>query len=435
MNSPCLRFLVIVSFLCGAEVRGADDPAKNSPPVPSAQDLYAYRDVEKVLAEIKADPKKRAVQFSEKQLLGWVRTKDFLTNHKGNFSPARWSNNYLDRPASIETFPAVAAERFAADPIPEDVTRKQPKASLHLRQSYTDVLATEDPTLSIDPNKRYDDLKGALVTYTRDHGANTDTWSAQGALLLPLVWVTGHKSSPTEWTTLAYGFIPSVSVFRVDNNKVIPAGQPTNEVDQLSYRAEIYGKYSSPWAPLETVTLRGFGAYVTDTGHNSGIPVFQLELEPQLFFHPGWAIGYQQSLLRGKWRDHQTGIDDYFAQDDTLLGYQCRFRFRGEVGKVTKSGKTGLIEESFMRGGPIGELKLWPIFTDRLSLTVSYSYLPAAFGPNDHADLFSANAEFVLVKRPEAHQTLSLKGSYTKGGIDVTQQNVDTFQFGFAATF
>jgi hypothetical protein len=368
-------------------------------------------------------------------MLGWVRTKDFLTDHKGNFSPKRWTNNYLDRPARIQSFPAVAAERFAADPIPEKVTRKEPKFALHLRQSYTDVLATEDPTLSIDPNKRYDDLKGALVTYTRDRSANTDTWSAQAALLLPLVWITGHKSSPTEWTTLAYGLIPSVSVFRVDNNKVIPKGKPTNEVDQLGYRAEIYGKYSSPWAPLETLTIRGFGAYVTDTGHDSGIPTLQLELEPQLFFQPHWAIGYQQALIRGKWRDHQAGIDDYFAQDDTVLGYQLRLRFRGEVGKVVSSGKTGLMEESFMRGGPIAELKLWPIVTDRLSLTISYSYLPAAFGPNEHNALFAANAEFVLVKRPEAHQVLSLKGSFTKGGIDVTQQKVDTFQFGLAATF
>jgi hypothetical protein len=418
----------LASWLCSALILSAADTPSKVPAVPSREDLLAWDRVEKARADAKKDPKKRSITLPEQDIEGWARTQDFFTHGKGKFTDRRWKNQHLDQPA-IQQYPVVEVERFANDPVPEP---QKPKwaVNVHLRQSYSDVLSIEDPTQSINPNKRYEDLKGALLSYTRDYKADTDTWSAQAAVLFPIVRTTGRGDNPREWTTLAYGAIPSISVYRVDTN-----GDPANEVDQLNYRLELYGKYSSPWWPLETITLRAFGLCVTDTGHDSAIPTAQFELEPQMFFFPHLAIGYHQSLIRGPWRDKIAGVSDYFAQDNTLLGYQLRFRLHGEFGEVVNSGATGLPEESFLRGGPMIDLTLSPIITDRLKLTLSYSYLPSAFGPNEHNDLFSATMELIVVKSADSQRTLSLKGIYTKGGIDVTKEKVDTLQFGMAATF
>src|SRR5262245_42483357 len=60
-------------------------------------------------------------------------------------------------------------------------------AGFKLRESWSDVLASEDPTAP-EPGSTYKDLKGAKLAYTRNGKKHTDAWTAQAALIAPFVW-------------------------------------------------------------------------------------------------------------------------------------------------------------------------------------------------------------------------------------------------------
>lgn len=251
-------------------------------------------------------------------------------------------------------------------------------------------------------------------------------------MLLPIVYITGAERSMKRWATLTYGVVPSVSIHRLTTEERSPEDKPSEEIDLLTYRLGVFGKWSVPGNVVDTLTVRGFATYVSDTGMETGIPVAQFEIEPQIFVNDKLGIGYRMNLIP-KHVPLIPGKTDY--DDNSWLGYQLRLRLHAEYGRVVDAGRTGLETESFFRMGPITELKIAPLIWKNLSVTLAYSYLPAVIGPDDHNTLFTADAQWILIDDKDKNGTLSLKANYTKGGIDVTEQKVDTFQVGLGATF
>ena len=61
-------------------------------------------------------------------------------------------------------------------------------------------------------------------------------------------------------------------------------------------------------------------------------------------------------------------------------------------------------------------------------------YTPAITGPSGNDTLFKAGVQLAIYQDKEKHQ-ISLKGTYTKGGLDLTKQDVRTFLIGLGVTF
>jgi len=424
MKAHLIAVFILLAALSGEIARAATAPAL--PPPPTTEQLLAYRHVQTLL-----DKGKGTELISNADIEGWVVTKDFLTNGKEHMNLRHW--RFTHPSPSPGGVPMLEVKQFTKIKVTAKAKPEWKPPGLHLRRNFTDVLTAEDPTQATSPDKGYDDLEGALFSYTRDRKADSDSWQAEAALLLPITRTTGRGESPTQWTTKTYGVYPSLSLHRLTTEERDGA-TPTKEVDQFTYRVGVFGKFSSPWSPLEALTLRGWATYVTDLNQGLEIPAAQFDIEPQFFFAPRWAIGYKQTILRRNREGLTPGTEDYY--DNALVAYQLRLRIHGDYGEVKDAGDiAGLARESFFRMGPVVEFKLSPFFSKRISLSASYSYLPALMGPDDHNTLFTASGEWRLVHDEENHRTISLKLTYTKGGIEVTQQKVDTVNLGLGATF
>lgn len=306
---------------------------------------------------------------------------------------------------------------------------------LSLRRSYRDVLTMEDPSLQVEDPKKpgqdtFDDLDGAIFSYSRDVKKRTDTWSAEGALLAPFSF-TLHPGLSTgdPWTATRFGFIPSVSYHRISTN-----GPPTDEIDQLTYRIGLFLKLESGTA-FKALTFRGYGTYLTDSQNHSSIPAAEFEVEPQIdlgkAFDNRVRLGYR-TILVPKPEAWQKDI-----HDTALIAYQLRAILHGEYVSVRDPGAMLLEDQDTFRMGPVVQLDLKPFIFPRLNLSARYSYLPVLSGArgNENDGLFSASCEWVLVKDEEKRQKLALNISYLNGGLDLTEQKAETVIVGLSATF
>jgi hypothetical protein len=439
-SSSALFVIWIVSMV---SVLPAGSNAREAVPMPKDSDWLAYKSVEAAIASAEKNPGKRV---SKSDLEGWLTAKNWLTDGKHDYTFRRWQRNYWHEPyyaGNIKRFveskypiegvslPSVAKISDGAQPHIE--AEPGPKITLRLRQSYSDVLGIEDPSQNVATNKKVDDLQGALASYSRDFKRHTDVWSVRAALLLPIVGQTGFQPNMREWGLISYGLVPSVSLYRV-------TGEPTSgsekNVDQLTFRVGMFAKWSAPAGPLDTLTLRGFATYLTDTGFRSNIPAGQFEWEPQLFFSKYATVGYITQLLNKLPKQTPGNID---WKDASWLAYQLRLRLHLDWGDVSNSGRTGAPTGSFFRLGSIVDFQLKPLVDRRLSLGLSYQYLPALVGPTSRSGLFTVALEFDLLRPnetdPDSNQSVTIKATYTNGGVDLTRQKVDTFQLGLGATF
>jgi hypothetical protein len=437
-------------------------PVATPPPRPVDSDWDAYKKINAAIA----DEKQKAKTFTEKEVKGWLRVQDWLDDGKQFFNFERFHVSMsgevpLGGPYQVRQLKAFketpystwAAETGAAATSPNTGLFAGPKDSpwqgIKVRQSYGEVLGIEDP--SQEATKKVDTLQGALFSYTRNLLTDGDSWAFQGAVLLPFVWQLKPRLNPdagllptadtqeqtatvdlSHWAVVSYGVIPSVSLFRVTDVQNNPFTTLKTDVDQLTFRVGLFEKISVPGRILDTMTFRGFATYLTDTGFESSVPAGQLEWEPQAWFSPLLTIGYATQLIPKQPTLDKKGDFDY--TDTSYLAYQFRVRAHADYGTVVDS-TTGLNTGDFLRVGPIAEFRLDPIVFRTLSASVSYSYLPALVGSNDHNSLLTMGAEWKLADNPKTHQSLSLKVNYTEGGIDITKQKVRVLVAGLGGTW
>ena len=306
---------------------------------------------------------------------------------------------------------------------------------LLVRSKYSDILATEDPTIksSDTPPSKSENEKGASFSFTRNYQSKSSKWQVTGAAILPITFRGPTVPDGSNWCLESWGFIPSVSL-----NEVKDEDKPSNDVDSLIYRAGMFAQLFEPnipgLDPYGSVAhqFRGYFSYGTDLHHKSGIPAGEFEWEPQINFGDKIALGYKKALIwRPEAKDHPVSI-----AEDALLAYQLRVYLHGEFGEVTRSGDKPIPEQSFSRLGPAVELSLDPFFMKDLALTVSYRYYDTLSGFGDVAYLFDSSLAWTLWKDPDdkSHK-VTLKGGYTEGGQDLTQLREKLTTLGFGVTF
>jgi len=425
----------------GLTVRGLCSAPTEPPPRPADTEWDAYKKINVAIA----DEKQKAKVFTEKEVKAWLRVQDWLDDGKQFFTFNRLRIKYKP--------PYIARDLKAFKETPYSTglfagPKGSPWQGIKLRQSYSEVLSIEDP--SQDTTKKVETLQGALFSYTRNLLTDSDSWSFQGAVLFPFVWQLSPRLDPnvgllkpadeeqaatvdlSHWAIVSFGAIPSISIFRVTGVQNNPSTTLKKDIDQLTFRLGLFEKISVPGRILDTMTFRGFVTYVTDTGFESSVPSGQLEWEPQAFFTKYLTIGYATQLFPKEPTMNSKGDFDY--TDTSYLAYQFRIRAHADYGTVIDS-TTGLKTGAFLRTGPIAEFRLDPLIFKTLSATVSYQYLPAIVGSNDHNSLFTAGGEWKIANNPKTQQSLSLKITYTEGGLDITKQKVRVLLAGLGGTW
>jgi hypothetical protein len=297
-----------------------------------------------------------------------------------------------------------------------------------IRQSWSDLLYSEDPSLADDAKKKIDDLVGASFSYTHNFDTDRNDWSAVGSVIFPMEWKNAvERNGIPERVVLA----PSVSINRVTN------ADPKKETDEMYYRLGGIAKWIGPEGALDVIQLRGAGVYGTDTENEARLPAYEVELEPQITWlginntlNDYFKIGFKNVLL-SKRAELADGTDDSF------LDYQCRVWLRSEGGDLQRAGtKWNVVEGSFVRAGPAMQFRLnAPTIWKGLSFTALYSYLPTFDGPDDHSMLLKLDGTITLSSDPVSRQKISLNANYTRGGLDFTKQEVETFTLGLSVLF
>ena|ERR1039458_912563 len=107
--------------------------------------------------------------------------------------------------------------------------------------------------------------------------------------------------------------------------------------------------------------------------------------------------------------------------------------------KQSQVGSTwNVVPGSFLRIGPTAELRVnFPtlVFRHGLGLSGQYSYLPALSGTTAHASLLNLAAALTLMENSSTHQKISLTGAYTRGGLDLTKQDLNIFTLVLSVLF
>jgi hypothetical protein len=336
----------------------------------------------------------------------------------------------LDPPSPEEQAKRDALSAAYNDMLLGELKARQGPRAPRIRRDWRDVLFDEDASV-LSGKKTLGDLEGALFSYTHNGKANSDTWTAHAAVILPYTreWLTGSS-----FALRRFALAPSVTYDRVTTN-----GDPAVEVDSLLYRVGLYMDFygqNQPEAPADPILgyglqVRVAGVYVTDHDHSAGLRGFEVDLEPR--FHVGApGLGYRTIL----WRKIPARAD---GTDISILEGQLRTWLHIEGGDVLDTGPGWTpVAESFFRLGPTVQLQLSmpSLPSDRaLSLTAVYSYLAAVSGSDDRSNYFRASLSYDLFRDAELNHKVSLSASYEKGGLNFTKQKVDTFTIGLGVLF
>jgi hypothetical protein len=308
--------------------------------------------------------------------------------------------------------------------------------SPRIRRSWRDVLYDEDQSLGDGAKKALSDLEGALFSYTHDAEAGSDTWSSQGAIILPYTYrIPTDVNKPASFTLRQFAFAPSVTVNRVDTN-----ADPKDEADSVLYRLGAYFDFFGV-AGLDQsdgdllgygLQVRAAGVYATNTGHDAGLAGFEADFEPR-FHYGNSALGYKVNIFEKK---NPARAD---SKDNTYLEGQLRLWLHTEGGgeQDTAPGWVN-VNDSFFRLGPTAQLSLTaPVLPGErsLSFTALYSYLAAVSGPSDHASYFRATLSLDLLRNVELNHRAGIAASYERGGLNFTKQDVDTLTLGLSVLY
>src|SRR5205807_149450 len=142
-----------------------------------------------------------------------------IKQNKPHITQERFESVYGKKPgytaSEIKEYLASEAAVVAPTTAPEGaIVYQGPKQFpwVRLRRSYRDVLTLEDPSLSLENQKgkaTFDDIDGALVSYSRDFRNDTETWSTEAAVLAPFSWEVNHTLRNEDFLVPArFGIIP-----------------------------------------------------------------------------------------------------------------------------------------------------------------------------------------------------------------------------------
>jgi hypothetical protein len=311
-------------------------------------------------------------------------------------------------------------------------TKKKPNGFQKpiIRHDWSDVLISSEDLSQKNGKKSFDDLTGAVFSYSHDSKNSSDSWTATGALIIPYVKYQDLKPG---LNPVVFAIAPSLSLNKVSSNR-----NSANEVDHLDGRLGFYSK----WLPRDDVftglLFRGALMYGTDTGLHAALPAAELELEPRFWWKSaGWGIGYQNFI--------GTSVDQ--SKNPPVFNHLVTYEFRGwlriEGGDLQRNNaKWETVDGGFFRAGPVlqGAVKIATYkFTKDVikstSLTVNYSYLSAIYGPNGNASLLKIGAALALYDNPKDLQKISLTASFEKGGLTFSKQEVEVFNIGVGVVF
>ena len=307
-----------------------------------------------------------------------------------------------------------------------------------IRRDWRDVLYDEDPSQDDTRDKALGDLVGATLSYTRDGRADTDTWAAQGALILPY---TRHFDSDAAFSLTQFAAAPSVSINRLSTN-----GDPAVETDTVLYRLGLYFDFYGTTrlgAPKEMqedggyaerpyhIQVRAAGVYVSDMDNRAGLRGYEADVELR-YVNSVLPIGYKKILIK----KHPLQED---RSDNSHLEYQLRAWLHIEGGEVQDAGEAwAATTEPFFRWGPTLQFQLTaPSLPGgrALSLTALYSYLAAEKGPSDHEWYFRSTLSYDLYKGAEENHAIKINADYQRGGLNFTKEEVDSFTIGLGVLF
>ena len=242
-----------------------------------------------------------------------------------------------------------------------------------IRQSWRDVLYTEDPSQTANETLTIKDLVGATFSYAHDNVADFTTWSAIGAVIWP--WQHDFNSHPP-WAPDTIVLAPSASINRVGTNDPSKTAS-----DSILFRVGSYLDWSFGTIPSSSgVELRAAAVYATDTQGVANAPGYEMDLEPR------WNIPFLRLGYTHVWIQKPPTKDPQEAgpPDDVILATKLRVWLHTEGGDVQDNGSSwDPVTGSFFRIGPTVQFQITAprvIFGKALSLTALYSYLAAISG-------------------------------------------------------
>lgn len=288
-----------------------------------------------------------------------------------------------------------------------DVLRKKEEKSkpewvknIYLRRSHEDVGVLARPK---DAKK----VKGAIFAYTRDHEKSNDIWQAKGALMY-------NKRIPTEFIPTqdkggitAYSILPSITFDRASNDN-----DEKKEVNSLVFRIGPQIEYMGGTSLFNSQYYQLNLAYATDFDFDSKVWAIEGQWEP---VNTDWAMGVSKYVF------------------NKALDIRWRGIIHMEMGRTTDVGdKEYLVEDdNFFRLGPALKFEVWPSFSDRLGLALSWSYLNGISGEPSHSRLFESELTYGLTEAGNVALSLSRR----KGDVPLTKEKVDHFNIGFTVKY
>ena len=188
-----------------------------------------------------------------------------------------------------------------------------PEASkLRVRRSYADLLSIEaGGDFSEGQTNLLKDVKGALFSYTSDSRTHSDSWTAQAAVIWPLIFKTG-VTPRGEFCIPLFGIMPSFTVNRFTTNRTPKdaadlAKIKASETDEMVYRLGSFAQLD--FTDNLFAVVRANGLWKTDTGNRSREPGVELEFEPlwQSTQCPALGIGF---LAVPEWAKKRPAFDE-----------------------------------------------------------------------------------------------------------------------------
>ena len=300
-----------------------------------------------------------------------------------------------------------------------------------VRQNWTDILDTGGT------QPKAGNIQGATFSFSRDGIANNDAWSAVGAGILSLSYspVTTDLSG---WHVLQAAFGPTVAI-----NKVANSAATSNNVDHLYFAFAqglqiVHGTKNSAYdhgAFTFGLEDRAGFVYETDTKLVGSLPGGVLELEPQLMYHSVSAStnSFMPWVALG-WNNRLGSLTDGTA----LFLVQVRGWFHLEGGDIQRNGTSwNTVKGSFLRLGPECRVQITMPYLHNFSISAEYDYIPTVSGPKGKDYLYSIGGALPISlfgKSSSAKEPVSLTANYTKGGLILSKQVVDTFTVGLSIT-
>lgn len=377
MRSLIVAVAVALGALCPRAVLAVSDA-----------DLAAYLRVEEAKKEVETDPAKR--QKLEERLVKVQQDRD------------------------AETAKTDALYQASGHP---ELIREVSK--LRIRRSYADLLSLEwGGDFSGEQTRLLKDVKGALFSYTNDAQTDSDSWTAQAAVIWPLIFKTGVTSSG-QFCVPLFGLMPSFTVNRFTTSRtpkdaIDLAKIKDLETDEMVFRLGSFAELD--FTPNLFAVVRANGRWKTDTGNRSREPGVELEFEPlwQSTQFPSLGLGF---LGVPKWAQ-KPGFDD--APEDykkhCWFAYQARLRGRFIWGSVRDDG-TGKKGPDYTRAGITAELHIEPFIFEKLSMSFGGSYLPALSGNIAQDKYLEAGLGYTIYEEKNGTK-ISLEGKYIFGAQD-----------------